>query len=136
MNIRRSRGVMSYQRDRAVLSASGAAIAPGANGPGAPVPAPVPAPVRLLDQVRARCRVKHYSLRTERAYLYWAKRFVMANDKQHPRTLGAEQIEAFLSRLATHHGVAASTQNQAISALLFLYREVLGGRLPWVASVV
>jgi len=123
---------MSYQRDRAVLSGSGGAIAPRVNGPGAPVPAPV----RLLDQVRARCRVKHYSLRTERAYLYWAKRFVLANGKQHPRTLGAVQIEAFLSRLATHDGVAASTQNQALSALLFLYREVLGVQLPWMDAVV
>lgn len=92
--------------------------------------------MRLLDQVRARCRVKHYSLRTERVYVYWAKRFILANGKQHPRGLGAPEVEAFLSRLATDDGVAASTQNQALSALLFLYREVLGVQLPWMESVV
>jgi integron integrase len=86
--------------------------------------------------VRARCRVKHYSLRTERAYLYWIRRFIVANQKRHPRELGATEVEAFLSSLATREDVAASTQNQALSALLFLYREVLGMRLPWMESVV
>jgi integron integrase len=91
---------------------------------------------RLLDQVRARCRVKHYSLRTERAYLYWIRRFIIANQKRHPCEMGATEVEAFLSSLATRDDVAASTQNQALSALLFLYREVLGMRLPWMESVV
>ena len=92
--------------------------------------------MRLLDQVRARCRLKHYSLRTERVYVYWAKRFVLANERRHPRAMGAAEVEGFLSQLATRDGVAASTQNQALSALLFLYREVLGIQLPWMESVV
>lgn len=90
----------------------------------------------LLERVRERCRVRHYSLRTERAYVDWIWRFVRANHKRHPRELGAVEVEAFLSALATTHDVAASTQNQALSALLFLYREVLGIQLPWMESVV
>lgn len=89
----------------------------------------------LLEAVRARCRVKHYSLRTERAYVGWTWRFIVANGKRHPRTMGAVEIEAFLSALATRDDVAASTQNQALSALLFLYREVLAIDLPWMESV-
>ncbi len=90
----------------------------------------------LLEGVRARCRVKHYSLRTEQAYVAWAWRFILANGRKHPRHMGAVEVEAFLSRLATRHDVAASTQNQALSALLFLYREVLAIDLPWMESVV
>ena len=93
-------------------------------------------PVRLLDQLTERCRVKHYSLRTERAYRDWVRRFILANGKRHPRDMGATEVEAFLSRLATESDVAASTQNQALSALLFLYREVLRIDLPWMESVV
>jgi integron integrase len=93
-------------------------------------------PLMLLDQVRARCRLKHYSLRTERVYVDWIKRFIRANGRRHPREMGAVEVEAFLSRLATESDVAASTQNQALSALLFLYRQVLGIDLPWMASVV
>ncbi len=94
------------------------------------------APVRLLDQLRAQCRLRHYSVRTERAYLYWNRRFILANDKRHPRAMGVSEVEAFLSHLATHDKVAASTQNQALSALLFMYRKVLGIELPWMESVV
>lgn len=90
----------------------------------------------LLERVRECCRVRHYSLRTERAYVDWIRRFVVANGKRHPRDMGAAEVEAFLSRLATRDDVAASTQNQALSALLFLYREVLGIQLPWMESVV
>ena len=90
----------------------------------------------LLERVRECCRVRHYSLRTERAYVDWIRRFVMANGKRHPRNMGAAEVEAFLSGLATRDDVAASTQNQALSALLFLYREVLGIQLPWMESVV
>ena len=90
----------------------------------------------LLERVRECCRVRHYSLRTERAYVDWIRRFVMANGKRHPRDMGAAEVEAFLSGLATRDDVAASTQNQALSALLFLYREVLGVQLPWMESVV
>ena len=92
-------------------------------------------PPRLLDQVRARCRRLNYSVRTERAYVGWIRRFVLANGKRHPRDLGAQEIETFLTDLAVRGNVAASTQNQALSALLFLYREVLGLDLPWMEGV-
>lgn len=90
---------------------------------------------QLLEQVRGRCRVRHYSIRTERAYLAWIWRFVRANNGLHPRHLGKGEIEAFLTRLATEGRVAASTQNQALAALLFLYREVLGIELPWMEEI-
>ncbi|MFY9316068.1 MAG: integron integrase [Burkholderiales bacterium] len=91
---------------------------------------------KLLDQVRERIRVKHYSLRTEDAYLHWIRRFIFFHDKRHPRDLGGPEVEAFLSHLATAGRVAPSTQNQALSALLFLYREVLEVQLPWLDGVV
>lgn len=90
---------------------------------------------RLLDQVRDRIRVLHYSIRTEAAYLDWIKRFILHFDKRHPRELSAEHIEVFLSGLAVRGKVSAATQNQAKSALLFLYREVLGIDLPWLKDV-
>lgn len=92
-------------------------------------------PPRLLDQVRARLRVKHYSLRTEQAYVGWIRRFILANGKRHPRDMGGAEVEAFLTGLATRHHVAAGTQNQALAALLFLYREVLEQELPWLDKV-
>ena len=95
----------------------------------------MPSP-RLLDQVRDRLRVKHYSLRTEESYLHWIRRFIFFHGKKHPREMGGPQVEAFLSHLATVGRVAASTQNQALSALLFLYREVLQVGLPWMDGVV
>lgn len=91
---------------------------------------------KLLDRVRSRLRVKHYSLRTEQAYVGWIRRFILANGKLHPRQLGGREVEAFLTRLATEGHVAAGTQNQALAALLFLYREVLGQALPWMDGVV
>ncbi|KAF1708306.1 integrase [Pseudoxanthomonas kalamensis DSM 18571] len=91
---------------------------------------------RLLEEVRRRLRVKHYSLRTEQAYLYWIRRYIHANGKRHPREMGGKQVEAFLTQLATRDRVSASTQNQALSALLFLYREVLAQDLPWMENVV
>ena len=90
----------------------------------------------LLGEVQRRLRVKRYSLRTEQAYLYWIRRYIHLNGMRHPRELGGAQVEAFLSRLATRDRVAPSTQNQALSALLFLYREVLALQLPWMESVV
>jgi len=90
----------------------------------------------LFDHVRRRLRLKHYSLRTERVYLQWMRRFIFANDARHPRELGGAEVERFLSTLATDGNVAASTQNQALSALLFLYREVLRIDLPWMENVV
>ena len=92
-------------------------------------------PLRLLDQVRARIRVKHYALRTEHTYIDWIKRYIKHFDKRHPRELTAAHVERYLSYLATERGVAASTQNQAKSALLFLYKEVLGMELPWLDDV-
>jgi len=92
-------------------------------------------PVPLLDRVRDRIRVKHYSIRTEQAYCDWIRRFVNFHGKRHPSDLGAADVEAFLTWLAVHGRVAASTQNQAKSALLFLYKEVLGTELPWLDSI-
>lgn len=94
-----------------------------------------PAPPRLLDQVRDRLRLKHYSIRTEMAYVAWIKRFILFHGKRHPTELGKAEVEAFLTALAVERNVAASTQGQALSALLFLYGEVLGLELPWLADV-
>jgi integron integrase len=95
---------------------------------------PMPEP-KLLDQVRGKIRLKHYSIRTEQAYTDWIKRFVLHFGKRHPRDLGAAEVEQFLTYLAVHGKVAASTQNQAKSALLFLYKEVLGLELSWLDNV-
>jgi integrase len=91
---------------------------------------------RLLDQVRDAMRRKHYSLRTEQSYIHWIKRLIYFHGKRHPRELGEAEITAFLNHLARDRNVAASTQNQALSALLFLYREVIGKELPWLDGVV
>ncbi|HES76823.1 MAG TPA: integron integrase [bacterium] len=96
---------------------------------------PAPAP-KLLDLVRDRIRVKHYSIRTETSYVQWIKRFILFHNKQHPRDMGAAEVEAFLTHLAVAGDVSASTQNQALSALLFLYREVLGVDLPWLDNMI
>jgi integrase len=84
-----------------------------------------PKPKKLLDQVRDAIRLKHYSIRTEQAYIGWIKRYIFFHDVRHPAEMGAAEVEAFLTHLAVKENVAASTQNQALSALLFLYREVL-----------
>ncbi len=80
---------------------------------------------KLLDQLRHTLRLKHYSLRTEQAYANWVKRFILFHQKRHPNTMGAPEIEQFLTHLAVNDHIAASTQNQALSALLFLYHHVL-----------
>lgn len=103
--------------------------------PSIPSSAEPAASPRLLEQVRARIRFKHYSIRTEQAYLDWIRRFIRHFGKQHPRDLGAAEVEAFLTHLAVAGRVAASTQNQAKSALLFLYKEVLATELPWLDRV-
>lgn len=90
---------------------------------------------RLMDQVRERLRVKHYSIRTEQVYTDWIKRFILFHGKRHPEVMGAPEIETFLTDLAVRGKVSASTQNQAKSALLFLYREVLAQELPWLNNV-
>jgi integron integrase len=96
---------------------------------------PPPPASTLLAEVRNAIRVKHYSLRTEQAYSDWIRRYVVFHDKRHPSELGAAEVEAFLTDLAVKANVAASTQNQAKAAILFLYREVLGVELPWLENV-
>jgi integron integrase len=92
-------------------------------------------PPRLLDRVRERIRLKHYSIRTEHTYIHWIRRYILFHGKRHPREMGAPEVEAFLSDLAVRRDVAASTQNQALSAILFLYRDVLKIELPWLQDV-
>ena len=86
---------------------------------------PLARPPRLLDRVRDAIRARHYSRRTEKAYVGWIRRYIFFHGKRHPAEMGAGEITAFLSSLAVPGNVAASTQNQALSAVLFLYREVL-----------
>lgn len=89
----------------------------------------------LLEVMQQVLRTRHYSIRTEEVYLGWARRFITYHHRRHPREMGAPEVEAFLSHLAVQRNVSASTQNQALSALLFLYREVLGVDLPWLDDV-
>jgi len=91
---------------------------------------------RLLDRVRDAIRARHYSRSTEKTYVHWIKRYIFFHGKRHPAEMGAAEASAFLTSLAVHDKVAASTQNQALSALLFLYRVVLGIELPWLDDVV
>ena len=93
-----------------------------------PTTSPPPEP-KLLDQLRGRHRVKHYSIRTEQAYVEWARRFVLFHGKRHPRDLGQTEVEVFLTDLAVRRRVSASTQNQAKSAIHFLYEEVINKEL-------
>ena len=90
----------------------------------------------LFEQVRKRFSRLNYSRRTEQAYLGWIRRFIIANDRVHPRHLGGEDVEAFLTGLASSGQVSASTQNQALAALLFLYRDILKVELPWMDKLV
>jgi integron integrase len=92
-------------------------------------------PPRLLDQVREAIRVRHYSRRTEQAYIGWIRRFIVFHHKRHPSELGEPEVTAFISDLAAK-GVSASTQNQALSAVLFLFEVVLGRRLAWMNGIV
>ncbi len=91
--------------------------------------------VRLLDQLRERIRYLHYSRRTEEAYVHWCRGFIRFHGRRHPATLGAAEIEAYLRWLASERGVAPSTHNQALSALLFLYGKVLQLNLPWLDQI-
>ena len=93
-------------------------------------------PKKLLDQVRDAIRLKHYSSRTEKSYVYWIRRYIFFHNKRHPKEMGTPEIEAFLTHLAVKENVAASTQNQALSALLFLYREVLKQDVALVTNSV
>lgn len=91
---------------------------------------------KLLDQIRYAIRARHYSIRTETAYVYWARQFILFHDKRHPKQLRKRHLEAFLTYLAVKRKVSASTQNQALSALVFLYRQVLEQEMPWLEDVV
>ena len=91
---------------------------------------------RLLDVVREAIRARHYSRRTEETYVHWIKRFILFSGKRHPRDLGFAEVTAFLNDLATSRHVAAATQNQALAALLFLYKEVLAALTTLGYSVV
>lgn len=90
---------------------------------------------KLLDRVRAEIRTRHYSIRTEQTYVHWIKRFILFHNERHPREMGSAEVESFLSDLAVRQNVSASTQNLALSAILFLYRNVLGIELPWLVNV-
>ena len=107
------------------------------NGPNIPPQRPperlVPNPkLRFLDQCREVCRFKRFAHRTEEAYVHWIRRFIVWSGKRHPREMGAAEVRGFLTHLAVARQVAAATQAQALNALLFLYREVVGGELEWV----
>jgi integron integrase len=91
---------------------------------------------RLIERVREAIRARHYSRRTEKTYWYWIRFFIRFHGRRHPAEMGGAEVTAFLSWLATERNVAAATQNQALSALLFLYQKVLGQELPWLDSVV
>jgi integron integrase len=91
---------------------------------------------RLLHEVRTAIRTRHYSRRTEETYVNWIKRFILFHNKRHPASMGADEVNRFLSGLATEGHVAAATQNQALSAILFLYRHVLHDPLPWIEDIV
>jgi hypothetical protein len=118
-------------RARQPAAESSAAPAPSAS-PVADVPAPPP---RLLDQVRQVLRVRHYSFNTEECYVRWIKHFILFHHKRHPREMGAREVESFLGHLAVEEHVSASTQNQALSALLFLYHQVLEVQLGRVDAI-
>ncbi|HEY8181723.1 MAG TPA: integron integrase [Thermoanaerobaculia bacterium] len=93
-------------------------------------------PPRFLERVRAAVRTRHYSRRTEQAYVGWTKRFILFHRKRHPAAMGADEVNAFLSHLAVDGRVSPSTQAQALSALVFLYRHVLDDPLPWIDDIV
>jgi site-specific recombinase XerD len=100
------------------------------------LPARVPSSnPKLLDQVRDVIRCKHFSLRTERTYTDWIRRFILFHGKRHPKEMAEPEVTKFLTSLARDGNVAASTQNQALSALLFLYKEVLKEEIGWLDSV-
>src|SRR5205809_1019043 len=92
-------------------------------------------PKKLVERFRAAIRERHYSRRTEKTYWYWIRYYIFFHRKRHPAEMGAAQVSAFLSWLATDREVAAATQNQALSALLFLYKHVLGQDLPWLGDL-
>src|SRR5256885_1177377 len=93
-------------------------------------------PPKLLDRMCAALRAWHYSARTQEAYVGWARRFILFHGKRHPSAMGSDEVNAYLTRLATRDRVSAATQNQALCAIFFLYRHVLGDPLPWIDGLV
>lgn len=91
---------------------------------------------KLLDRMRDLLRTQHYSIRTEKTYVQWAKRFILFHRKRHPSAMGASEVNEFLTHLAVEGHVSASTQGQALAAILFLYRDVLGEELPWLTDLI
>lgn len=106
------------------------------NTPSSPEKTTSSHPPKLLDQVVAKIRFKHYSRRTELTYTHWIKRYILFQGKRHPKDMGASEIEVFLSALATDRNVSASTQNLALSSILLLYKEVLEVDLPWLDNII
>src|SRR5262245_36447128 len=96
----------------------------------------VPRNPRLFDAAREAIRLRHYSRRTEQAYVGWIRRYILFHGKRHPAMMGLDEVSRFLSSLAVEGNVSASTQNQALAALLFLYGQVLGVDLPWLTELV
>ena len=88
--------------------------------------------LKLTDQVRRAIRVKHYSYRTEQSYIYWIKKFILFNNKRHPNEMGEQEINHFLTYLAVNKKVSASTQNQALCSILFLYKQVIKKSIGWI----
>jgi integron integrase len=123
-------GIVRSQTANGVFHAGAAPPPLAVREPGAP------APRRLLDRVRDALRARHGSRRTEKSYVAWIRRYILFHGKRHPVEMGVAEVTQFLSALAVQGNVAASTQNQALSALLFLYRHVLEVELPWLDGVV
>ncbi len=113
--------------DETAAARGGSGPHPFAPGPGEP---------KLLDRVRREIRVRHYSRRTEKCYVRWIHRFILFHQKRHPLEMGKQEVAEFLSHLAVQRGVSASTQNQALCAILFLYQQVLGRKPGWIDDVV
>ena len=107
-----------------------------ASGAAPALPPAVTQQPKLLDRMRNHLRTRHYSIRTETAYVDWARRFILFHGKRHPQDMGGAEVEAFLTHLAVDRHVSASTQNQAKAALLYLYKQVLGVELAWLDDVV
>ena len=118
-----------------VLKRSGTSFASRHSGMDDSRPTPSHSPLRLLDRVRQEIRVRHYSRRTEQAYVAWIRRFIVFHGRRHPRELGESDVTVFVSSLA-ERGVSASTQNQALSAILFLFEVVVGQRSGWMNDIV
>src|SRR3990172_9972528 len=90
---------------------------------------------KLLDRVRTELRTNHYSLRTEKTYISWILRFILFNNKRHPKEMGAEEIKAFVNNLAINHHVSSSTQNQALQSILYLYKNILKKDVGWIEEI-